>query len=555
VADSIYSNQLGLHRRLVWLTLLRIVLTTVLLAASTLILLKAQRDELGRYERILYGIVAASYLASLIYLLLLRSTRVVSSPLAYTQVAGDVLIASCLVYLTGGTESVVVFMFPLTVVSAAVLLYRRGAMVAAVLSSVGLLFVASGTAYELLPPVGAKAQALPPPRLAFLLFAHISAIFLTAALASYLAEQLRSTRERLSVREHDYLALELLHESIVRSIDAGILTVDRFGRVTFCNEAAERILGTELPALLWQPVATAVPELARQLREGPGCQRFEAEIGARDGSKKRLRFAITNLFDRTGKDHGRLVAFEDLSEMRAMEEAIKRSERLAAIGTMAAGLAHELRNPLASMSGSIQILAEAQSLEADEQRLMTIILREMDRLDYLVQEFLRFARPAPPQYDDFDLAEMIATTTTLFANDPIYRQASIETRVQSPLVVRGDMRQLSQVLWNLLTNAGDSMPDGGRILVEASRDASSFQLSVRDTGCGIEPADCPHVFDPFFTTKERGTGLGLAIVHGIVQAHGGEIEVESAPGRGTCFLIRLPSEQEEKASRLQAKGG
>ena len=542
----------GLYRRLVWLTLLRIAIVTVLLGAAAAVVLKSDTEDLGRVEQVLYGLILATYAASLAYLFVLRKTRRIRDRFAYVQISGDVLIAACLVYLTGGAESIVVFMFPLTVVSAAVVLYRRGAVVSAVLSSLALAVVTVGLNGPLLPPPSpALAQPLMPlPRLAFVLFANVSAIFLAAALASYLAEQVRSTRERLTLREHDYLALEILHESIVRSVAAGIVTTDRFGRITYVNPAAQR-LGDLLPkSVLGDLVERHFPELEGRLQQERPIERFEAEHATSGGARRRLGFTLAPLVDSAGTNHGWIVSFEDLTDFRAMEEMVRRSERLAAIGGMAAGLAHEIRNPLASMTGSIQLLAENKVFAEDDRRLMGIVLREADRLDGLVTDFLQFARPAPLQARAIDLAEVIASTLELFRNDPTKRHVRLEEQVEAPLRLLGDPGQLGQVLWNLLANAAEATSGGGTISVRAScQDDTGVVLVVEDDGEGISSEDLPRVFDPFFTTKERGTGLGLATVHSIIQAHSGEIAVSSRPGEGTTFKISFRgTEGEQRAA-------
>lgn len=534
----------GLSRRLLWLTLLRIVLVTLLLAASAMVVLRSETQDLGTVEQVLYGVIVAAYSASIVYLLLLRRSPGLQRPLAYAQVAGDVLISACLVYLTGGAESLLVFMFPLTVVSAAVLLYRRGAIVSAALSSAALAMVVVGLNAGWLPaPSPRLVQGqMPLPRLAFFLFAHTSAIFLSAALASYLAEQVRATRERLSIRESDYLALERLHESIVRSIASGIVTADRFGRITFVNEAASELLGTAAGPAVGASVEDLLPSLAPRLRGQPLVQRLEVDHTPLSGATRRLRFALSPLQDRLGKNHGWVIAFEDLTSIRAMEEAVKRSEQLAAVGAMAAGLAHELRNPLASMSGSIQLLGDSKVFADDERRLMGIVIREADRLNGLVSAFLQFARPAPPELEPVDFREVLDTTVTLFRNDPTRRGVQVQIDAEGDLTLMGDVGQLGQLLWNLLTNAAEAMPAGGMARIAARKRDGWLWLSVGDQGPGIAPGDLGHIFEPFYTTKESGTGLGLSTVHSIAQAHGGTVRVESGLGIGTTFFVDLPSE-------------
>lgn len=539
----------SLFRRLVWTTLLRIALVSALLSVAAALLFRAEEKHLSAVEQALFAIVIGTYAASLGYLLILRSAKAWRGQLAYAQVVGDVLIAACLVWLTGGTESILLFMFPLAVVTSAVLLYRRGAIFAALLSTAALGVVVFGLRSGFLPSPSAveNQPPMPLPRIAFFLFAHVSAVFLSAALASYLAEQLRSTRERLTVREHDYLALERLNESIVRSVSSGIVTADRDGRVTHLNRAAEEICGFTLAQAQGEPVERRLPALAAHLRAS-GPERFEAEHRTASGERRWLSFAVAALYDRDGTSQGHVVAVEDLTSIRAMEEDLKRSEKLAAVGALAAGLAHELRNPLASMSGSIELLHDTTGLGEEERRLMGIVLREADRLNALVRDFLRFAKPTPVQLEQVDLAELARQTVTLFRNDAQRKAVTVEEDLEGPLPAAADAGQLSQVLWNLLVNAAEAMPGGGRVTLKGRLAGPSVVLEIRDEGQGIAASDLPHVFEPFYTTKVGGTGLGLAIVHAIVQNHGGEVQVQSSAGKGAVFAVRLPRRQAEAAS-------
>ena len=548
-AELTAGDDPGLYRRLVSLTLLRIALVTFLLGASAFVVLRADVQDLGRVETVLYGVIIGTYLASLANLLVLRRSQQLHRLLAFAQIVGDVFICSALVYLTSGAESVLVFMFPLTVVSAAVLLYRQGAIVASTLSCVGLSLVVVGLNAGWLPPASpilAPAE-LPLPRLLYFLFGNASANFLTAALASYLAEQLRSTGERLRVATDDYKTLELLHENIVRSINSGICATDRFGRITFLNRAGEEITGLSLDAVQRAPIEKQLPWLAGRLHGDLPIDRFEA-VHPHGGAQSTLSISVAPLVDREGGRQGYVVAFQDLTSIRAMEEAVKRSERLAAVGAMAAGLAHELRNPLASMGGSLQLLGDSKTFSGDEERLMRIVLREADRLNGLVTDFLQFARPSPPMLHPMDLRLVIEETLTLFRNDPARRGVAIEEQLEGALPVRADPGQVRQVLWNLLKNAAESMPAGGKVSVRAFVKGGTVAVQVVDSGAGIDAAELPRIFDPFFTTKAGGTGLGLATVHGIVVGHGGHIEVGSEAGKGTTFTVCLPLHQLARAA-------
>ncbi len=531
-----------LFDRIVWLTILRIALVSLLLAGTTYVLVRSDIQELGKVEQALYIIIGITYLISVAYLLILRTRTVHHRKLAYVQVIGDVIIVSCLVYLTGGVESIILLMYPVTVASAALLFYRRGALLIAFLCITLLVSICVGLNKEWLPSPSVRFSQsnVPLPRLLFTLFAHTSAICLTAGLASHLSEQLRSTRERLTLREHDYLALETIHESILRSIANGIVTTDRFGRITFVNAAGESICGFRYEDVRGSMIESYLPEVCQHLLKTEVAEKLEVSRKIPNSREVKLGFSAAPLFDREGNDQGHVIVVEDMTELRAMEEAMKRAERLAAIGSMAAGLAHELRNPLASMSGSIQLLGAGMALSGDELRLMSIVLKEANRLNTLISDFLQYARPSLAQLQPMELAEIARSTATLFRSDPSRDQFELSMDLENDLVVKGDAGQLNQVLWNLLANACEAMPGVGRIRIVVSKIANEAELQVCDNGNGINSEDLPYLFEPFYTTKSRGTGLGLAIVHSIVQGHGGWVLVQSEKGKGSIFSVRLP---------------
>jgi two-component system sensor histidine kinase PilS (NtrC family) len=272
--------------------------------------------------------------------------------------------------------------------------------------------------------------------------------------------------------------------------------------------------------------------------------RSEFHLHTRDGRERIVGSSVAPLAGHSGK----VILFQDLTELRQMEEAMRRSDRLAVVGGLAAGLAHEIRNPLASMCGSIEILGGSPHLDAQERRLMHVVLSEAERLEALVRDFLSFARPASPQLEELSGARAMAETVDLFR--PILRDRGIELAESFDEAVRlyADPRQLRQVLWNLLGNAADATPAGGRVTVRLVSHNQHALLEVADSGEGIAQEDLGRIFDPFFTTKERGTGLGLAIVHRIVEAHGGELSVRSEPGQGSTFRVALPLADAPSAS-------
>jgi two-component system, NtrC family, sensor histidine kinase PilS len=511
-----------LHRKLVWLTLFRLATVTVLLGGTAVVNWQFGPRATATVAP-LYAAVAVTYAASLAFALLLHLRRAAAA-VAIAQVALDVGIATAVVAATGLSDSVFVFMYLLAIVNGGVVLHRPGAVAA-----LALALAAYGGLVLAFHPSPEAIRAT--------LFVHGSAFVATAALAGYLAEQLRRTGERLAESESDLAAVTALHESIVQSVTSGLLTLDRRGRVTFLNRAGEQLTGLALADVVGNPGERWFPEFGTEPR---GETSF---VNAR-GERRLLGYTLFPLLGARGRSAGRAVIFQDLTELRAMEESVQRSKRLADLGQVAAGLAHELRNPLASISGCVELLAGAQGLSADDQRMLGIVLRETARLDGLLTRFLAFSRPMPPQRRRVDLASVVAETLDVFAGDPAAAGVAIG-RSLAPTPARCDPDLIRQVLWNLLSNAAHAVRGTGRtgrIAVSCSAEPGGGAiLEVADDGPGIPPEDAARIFTPFFTTKPAGTGLGLAEVQRIVDGHGGTIALETAPGAGTCFVVRLPA--------------
>jgi two-component system sensor histidine kinase PilS (NtrC family) len=511
----------GLYRKLVWLTLFRIVTVSVLLGGAAMVGLRGGEAEVQRLAP-LHALVVVFYAAALASSILLLRRRALRAT-AWAHVVLDVGVTSAVVAYTGRAESVFVFLYSLAIVSSAILLYWRGAVLAALLSIGTHLAISS-------PPLG--GTHLP----GFELFTQSSAFVATAALASYLAEQLRRTGETLAARETDLKVITALHETIVQSMTSGLLTLDPAGRVTFLNRAAEQLCGINMSRARGRPAGELFPP-------------FEAETGrgeveySRRGEVLRLGYSSFPLLVERGDRVGTAVIFQDLTRLRAMEEAVQRSARLADLGRVAAGLAHELRNPLASMSGSLELLRAQADASEDDRRLMGIVLREASRLAELVSDFLRFARPPPLRRAPADLAGLLGETLEVFAHDPVSARVKLVADL-SPARADCDADQVRQVVWNLLLNAAHATsgrPQGGTLRVSCAQEGERVRVEVEDDGEGIPAEDLEKIFMPFFTTRERGSGLGLATVHRVVDAHGGTVQVSSVPGVGARFTVFLPA--------------
>ena len=544
----------ALYRRLVWLTAFRLLTVTALLAATVVLSFRAGDPLTGPVAGLLYGLIAAMYALSLGYIVTLRRRSKLGA-LALGQIAGDVLTATFLVYLTGGPDSLFTILYPLAIVNAAVVLHRRGAVMSAIASALLFSAVSAGLWTGFLPPAATylAAETMTGPRFALDLIANGSAFVLTAALASYLADQLRAAGERVTEAEAGFAQLSALHEAIVRSVPSGILTTDARGRVTFMNPAAEKLAGLALADVRGRELETSLPALAAALASRLAAGEEHGEASLRPGAP--VAFTVSPLSGAPagspapetspttsgGRMGGaQIITLEDLTTIRRMEDAVRRAEGLAAAGKLAAGLAHEIRNPLASMCGSVELLRGTFPVQNENSRLLDIVLREGERLNALVTDFLAFARPSPPALSEVELGEVVGETLKVFANDPQAARVSISSSISGGLIVRGDAAQIRQALWNLLANSAQAQPDGGAVTVTVAAEQPYAVVHVTDQGPGIDAADLSRIFEPFFTTKEKGTGLGLATVHRIVDGLGGRVDVVSEPGRGARFSLRLP---------------
>ncbi|MBI4964784.1 MAG: PAS domain S-box protein [Desulfomonile tiedjei] len=534
------------RKRVEWMMLLRLVVTTLLLGATIFFQFRESRAFFVDPTVPLYILVAATFLLSLIY--------VFSLPLAidlwafsFFQIIVDVFYVTIVIYFTGGASSVFTLLYLFPIIASAILHYRRGALIIASMASVLFGLLLNLEFYHVIPaadwPWMSPWSRNTPGYILWVLVVHVTFFYFIAVVASSVAEQLQSTRISLRRKESDYTRLSDLHTGIVRSIPSGIVTTDENDRITFVNTAGSALLGSPLPDLVSLPLRNIFPVIDDQVRTSAMRRETYRTVKDIHGEKKHLELVVSDLKDRDGVPTGRLVVFQDVTDIRKMEERVSLSERQAAFVRIAARMAHEIRNPLASLRGATELLAQTSGSVPTERRLLDIVIRESDRLNSLLGEFLLTVSDQPPRKIRVLLTDLVEETVDLFAREPrVSGKVSLETRIHKGVEVEGEPARLRQALWNLLTNALDATPDGGviRVVLESEPSSKEALVKVQDSGVGIPLEIRDRIFEPFTTTKEKGTGLGLSLVLSVAKAHGGTVDAESSPGALTVFTLRLP---------------
>ena len=526
----------------------RVVVVTTLLLAALII-----QYTVGEVLPLDYIYIAAgvTYALTLVYIGLAFAVRSRGLNLMI-QISGDLLIETLLVYFTGGLDSPFSFLYLVSIITASMLLYRRGGLLAA--SGAVILYgvLVDLMYYGILPVPAQQPMALPvawtASRLYFNMAANFAGFYATALLTSYLSEQLQRTARELDANRQNLAELRALNQNVVESIPSGLITLTSFGTASFVNPAAAALLHMEPLAILGRHAIElgffTNDDWTAARQELASGQVVRGEIDGMDvgGEPHSFGYAVSPLTTLEGAAAGYTLIFQDLTEMKKLEAEVRLKDRMAAVGELSAGIAHEIRNPLAAIAGSVQVLKNSKSLTAQEQRLMSIVLKESERLNQSISEFLRFVRPQEKRAIEFDVAVSIAETLDLLENSSeLHERHEIRREIEPPsFQIVGDADQIRQVFWNLARNAVQAMPQGGVLTVRTRVDDGAYHIVFTDSGRGMSRADLQRLFQPFRTNFPSGTGLGMAISYRIVQAHGGRIEVSSVEGAGSSITVTLP---------------
>ena len=557
-----------MRRKLLWLIGGRAAVITLLLGSAILIQIKSPGAlPIDPF----FFLIGLTYALTVVYSLSLKHVER-HRWIVDLQLGCDAIIVSAIVHLTGGVTSYFASLYALPIIAAAAIQGWRGGMMVAVLSSVMYAGIA-GAQYAkepLLPPsVLADATPLPPVRVAlFTVGLNVFGFFSVAALTGYLAEGLRRADARLEQASTELADLQAFSQHVIDSLTSGLTTTDMSGTVMTFNRAAESITGLRARGVIGRPLEDALqfpPELKGVFdrppaavsgvdgdggiadlaaRPRPRLPRVEIPFRCADGRQIELGLSGAPLMTPRGET-GFLLTFQDVTETRKQEREARVQQRLAAVGEMAAGIAHEIRNPLASMSGSLQILRQELPLTDEQGQLMDIVLRESERLNDTIRNFLAYARPQRQAMTRIDVRQVVTDTATLLENSPeLHETHEIAVDVPNePVFLQADEGQVRQIVWNLATNGLRAMPDGGCLTLSVAtwkEDGPHVMIGVADEGVGIAADELDSIFQPFRGAFARGTGLGLSIVHRIVSDYGGEVRVTSNKGEGTTVRVKFP---------------
>ena len=555
------------------------VLRIVFLTGFVILVIAFERNSLQETPIVpLSAVLCAAYFLALTSALFLRIGMNLL-PLAWFQVLGDLCVIGGIIFTTGGVESPLSFLFLFVIVASSVMLPRAACYLTASGASIIYGLLVDLEYFDLIQPTYFFPKSTASFQGAYLFYTigiNIASFFSVAYLSSILNNRLRLIKDELQNKDIDFKKLQEFHRNVVQNMVTGLMTTDLEGRVTSVNIASETITGfpqSESIGKYCYQLLT-MEELSRLFTyKGDSISmpyHMEGECLRKDGDTILISLKISHLISQEADPQknlqqqveGYICVFEDRTEIHNMEEKMKQSEQLAAVGKFSAGLAHEIRNPLASLSGSIQVLKQTLQIDEDQQQLMNIVLKETERVNDIVTDFLSYAQPRKCKSTVIDLTQLLQDIVILMKNSNEY-DPSINIQLVAPpdhIIIQSEEAQIKQMIWNLCINGIQAMDKSGNLTMTLKK-VEGYQhknfktnrrgvvIIVEDQGRGIPLDEQETIFDPFFTTREEGVGLGLPTVKQIVERFAGYIGLESEPGRGTCFDVFLPQERSLLSSR------
>lgn len=531
-----------------WLVKVRVIVITFLLAIEFAIVTLTTTNV---NQRLFFGVILLWYVVAAIHIVsmqLLREHKL----LARLQLTTDLVFTTVIIYVTGGIDTSFNFLYPLIIIMASILLSRGWAYWTAATS-----FVLLGSTLELsyFDVIGSYAVTRPDWKSlqAWILINGLAYLTL-AYLAARLSNRLRQVDVELADKTFALEDLQALHQNIINSISGGLITTDLNGQIKLVNQAGQRMLDRAEDQFAGRPVQEFFLDPLPDAAKVPGQREVRALTPG--GSEVLFRVTLTSLYVPERGVIGNVYTFDDLTVIRRLEREIRMRDRLAAVGRLSAGIAHEIRNPLSSIAGSVKVLSSISALTDDQRALVGIVTRESDRLNAIISDFLAYSRDKKVESVAVDLCQLLKDTLTLIRNRPESFDVVEKMEVEQAFTT-GDEDKLKQVFWNLCENAVRAMQalngveSQGKLTVSLASDGEYWRISVSDTGAGMTSQQTEKIFEPFQTAFEGGTGLGLAIVYQIVRAHQGFIGVTSEQGKGSEFVVRFMKTKAPEAARAE----
>ena len=518
---------------LAWLVKVRPLLITVLLTLEVLIVTLTRNNV----PAVLFATVIVLWYTISVFFYLLYRVSADYEMQARVQVVTDVVMSTAVLYVTGGIDTSFNFLLPLVIIMACILLSRWWAYLIAALAFIGFGALLELTYFDLLHGYSINRPDLR--SLQIVIFINLFAYLAVAYLGSMLSEKLRQVDTELADKSGMLVSLRALHENVIQSMQGGLITTDLAGRITLINRAGEALIGHPADDLLGRNIQSLFAHRLPDTRND--AVHTEMRFVSTQGKQKIFAITASPLDVPDIGRVGVLYAVEDQTQMRRLEREVRLRDRLSAVGRMASGIAHEIRNPLSSIAGAVAMLTDVATLNEDQRTLLRIVTKESERLNAIISEFLLYSREKKYSFIVMDVRLLIEETLTLLKQSlPEERTIVVEQGLcNDPALCLVDEDKIRQVFWNICQNAIRAMPEGGALRVTVDADHEYVQMTFADTGRGIAPEMLDRIFEPFQTGFDAGTGLGLAICYQIVQAHDGNLTVRSKKGAGTSFQLSL----------------
>ncbi|MCY7348063.1 MAG: PAS domain S-box protein [Pyrinomonadaceae bacterium] len=545
--EKFFSTESSQTQRMQTLIIGRLLAIFLLLVASWFWNSGRLKLSFDNFPRGFFLVFLISVGLTIIYFFVLRLSKNYGWQVR-TQFVLDALLITWLVWRTGDLSSPYITLYIVIISVSSVFLGARGTLLVA---AICVSLFSTLSVLVLLSAIDSVSAATEFPKAIQIIAFHDVAFLVVGLLASRLSYR-RASGEQLKETTQTLANLRVLHERIVESIRSGLITTDLEGEIYTFNATAAEITGFKADEMRGKSIFSLFGNIKLPIADsldatgtGEPPPRFETDLITPEDFAVRVGYAISPLFAESGETTGLILTFQDLTEIRSMEESVRRKDRLAAVGRVAAGLAHEIRNPLGAMRGAIQVLQSNTPPESSQASLMDIVLRESDRLNKIITNFLTYARPRVANFTETDVKEAIKDTFTLLKHSPDVKETHVlkSDLPEHPVLIAADSTQLKQIFWNLARNAIQAMDAGGTLTVKLQElNGERIRIVFKDSGRGMSAKQVEQLFEPFSTSTTGGTGLGLSIVYQIVRDHHGTINVRSLEGEGSTITVELPVE-------------